>query len=81
MTGSPDAAQPKTRHVWVQRQFHAAAQDPGLVLEWRHRHEGWEALVTYPDTTTTQQRIVTEWIPAARLIPVPWRPGSGTAYG
>lgn len=67
--------------MWVKRQFHAAVQDPGLVLEWRQADDGWEALVAYIDTTTTAHRMVTEWVPAERLVPVPWRPHMGTAYG
>lgn len=68
----------RSHHVWVSHP-HRPTLDPGLVLSWRQGDE-WEALVTYVDSTIAG-RVVTEWIAAERLTPVPWRPYMGTAYG
>lgn len=71
----------RTAHVWV-RKPHMPTPYPGLVLDWRQGKGGWEALVTYLDRQVVdKQQAITEWIPADQLIPVPWRPGGGTAYG
>lgn len=71
----------RTYHVWVARRFHPASRDPGLVIDWRDGPDGWVALVSYVDRQTTEHKVVTEWVPAARLTPVPWKPHGGTAYG
>lgn len=70
----------RTAHVWVLKP-NIPTPWPGLVLEWRQGVEGWEALVTYIERMTVRPQIITEWVPADRLTPVPWRPGMGTAYG
>jgi hypothetical protein len=72
----------RTAHVWV-RKPHDPTPCPGLVLSWRQDKDGgWEALVTYLERKIVdKEQAITEWIPASQLIPVPWRPGGGTAYG
>lgn len=72
----------RTAHVWV-RKPHLPTPFPGLVLSWRQdQRGGWEALVTYLERSTVDsEQAITEWIPAGQLIPVPWRPGTGSAYG
>lgn len=71
----------RTAHVWVRRP-HVPTPWPGLVLDWRQDKAGsWEALVTYIERMSVQRQVITEWIPAEQLIPVPWRPNGGTAYG
>jgi hypothetical protein len=72
----------RTAHVWVSKP-HLPTHYPGLVLAWRKTTTGeWEALVTYLERRIVdRQQAITEWLPADQLIPVPWRPGMGTAYG
>lgn len=58
----------RRRHVWVMPP-NVPVEAPGLVLEWRADDGGeWSALVTYIDK---QGRVVTEWVTADRLRPVP----------
>lgn len=51
------------------------------MLDWRWHPDGWHALVTYLDRTTTAQRVVTEWVQADRLTPVEGKHYDGSAYG
>jgi hypothetical protein len=52
---------------------------PGLVLEWRREPDGsWRALVTWVES---RGRVVTAWVPADELRPVPATPRTGSQYG
>ena len=58
----------RRRHVWCRPPF-VPVEFPGFVLAWKQLEDGvWEALVTYVDK---HEQIVTEWIPADRVRPVP----------
>lgn len=65
-----------TRHVWViDDQTPLAMPYQGLVLEWRSHAYRWFAFVVYVVLDKEQRvRIITEWIPAARLKAVKTSP-------
>lgn len=70
-------SQPKTRHVWVRREY-----DPrtvaGLVLEWQQREGGiWWAHTVY----VLDDGVRIEWIAGSSLDPVKSEPDIGSAYG
>lgn len=69
----------RTRHVWV-RLPNQPTQVAGLVLDWRKAgDDAWEALTTYVEP---QGRVITEWVPVSRLVPVQEAPPfTGSAYG
>lgn len=67
---------PKTRHVWVRREY-----DPrtvaGLVLEWEQREGNWWAYVVY----ALDDGVRIEWVAGTSLDPVKTQPNIGSAYG
>ncbi|MGA8845437.1 MAG: hypothetical protein WB471_02360 [Nocardioides sp.] len=60
------------RHCWVADAVDAQGiKRPGLLVEWRQVHAGWEGRVTYAAQLRPDAWIlVEEWLPAALLTPL-----------
>jgi hypothetical protein len=64
------------RHCWVSGAVDAeGVKRPGLLLEWRQVHGGWEGRVTYvarlrPLEANGGWLAVEEWLPAELLTPL-----------
>lgn len=69
-------AAPKTRHVWVRREYDPRTV-PGLVLEWKQREGIWWARVAY----VVEGATMVDWIVGSSLDPVKSEPFTGSAYG
>lgn len=69
-------SQPKTRHVWVRREYDPRTV-PGLVLEWEQRDGTWWARVAY----VVEGATMVDWIVGSSLDPVKTQPNIGSAYG
>ncbi|MGY2128204.1 hypothetical protein [Blastococcus sp. SYSU DS0617] len=57
------------RHCWVHDPPDAPGTWPGLLVEWRQRHGGWQGRVTYAVTGPDGPALIETWLPAARLEP------------
>lgn len=66
---APAAAAPSSaiKHCWVTT---SAGRQPGLLLEWRRRPDGWHARVVHPVPDGGGWVVVEEWLPTALLEPV-----------
>ena len=65
----------RVHHVWVKLDLDGTLQpQPGLVLDWRRRHGGWEAWVvtvgTYSTGSGQLPTVRQSWVPAIYLRPV-----------
>ncbi|MBM0127578.1 hypothetical protein [Pimelobacter simplex] len=68
-------------HVWVVKPT-VPIPWPGLILDRRRLPDGsWEALVTYIERMTINQKVITTWVPYDWLRKGAQRPAGGTAYG
>lgn len=67
---------PKTRHVFVRREFDPRTA-PGLVLDWQQREGIWWAHTVY----VLDDGVRIEWIVGSSLEPVKSEPFTGSAYG
>ena len=59
------------RHCWVASATRDDVPHAGLVIEWRKRDADWWALVTYVVDEDGAAVVVTQWVSADLLRPVP----------
>jgi hypothetical protein len=63
--GTP-SDQPRVRHCWVTGEH---GRLPGLLLEWRRTHAGWQGRVVHPIDQGGSWVIVEDWVAAEHLEP------------
>ena len=55
------------RHCWVRDPPDAPGIWPGLLVEWRHREDGWQGRVAYTLPGEHGPVLVEAWLPADQL--------------
>jgi hypothetical protein len=55
------------RHCWVHDPPDAPGTWPGLLVEWRHREDGWHGRVAYTVVGAHGPVLVEAWLPAEQL--------------
>jgi len=55
------------RHCWVRDPPDAPGTWPGLLVEWRHRADGWHGRVAYTVDGGRGPVLVEAWLPAGQL--------------